>query len=552
MSSLLFENLQMMHESKLNRKIMKESINTKYAYEIYLNSLSQGNLVGDNGDKEFNSKDKAHEDALNFITSELSKEYNKPVKDFKIKVYKIEEKLNRKLMKEGRNLSPSEFNKLKIALNKHNTLKNIFVLSAVNDQRSYKSNDYTLALGIYGKFKAVTSYSSIKNGAGTLLYNVYINLIDESIKFSDFRDSYYIKKYIESAVEQNELTGADPDTLYNNILNIIENSKKDLEKVLKSKNFIYNLTGRKPYHDDDEYNLDLDESVKLIEDFDPSMPNWLMRAIKINNQNSHNDHKDFAYNYELDKLKWTIDNVPKKGKLSQYFDNGYLCAVLIDKSGDKHTGNYIVYSPSLLIGINETIEINGRNRSIDSMSMKALTPYIKEIAYTQLDNSELRQKQNDRYDSQKGTVDRYDLDSKPYNKVIDKSGYIIDPNKYTNLLAKLHLNDYSNRLSDLYIVLSDVKSKIKDFINTDNFLPDAKSTDSKYSVDYSAPARDFQSIYSDYKRAIENYKYAMEELNNIEKGTENYWNDTPAFKTFNKYVNYSEEYCAKVITKLDK
>ncbi len=549
MSSLLFENLQMMHESN---KIMKESINTKYAYEIYLNSLSQGNLVGDNGDKEFNNKDKAHEDALNFITSELSKEYNKPVKDFKIKVYKIEEKLNRKLMKEGRDLSPSEFNKLKIALNKHNTLRNIFVLSAVNDQRSYKSNDYTLALGIYGKFKAVTSYSSIKNGAGTLLYNVYINLIDESIKFSDFRDSYYIKKYIESAVEQNELTGADPDTLYNNILNIIENSKKDLEKVLKSKNFIYNLTGRTQYHKDDEYNLDLDESVKLTEDFDSSMPNWLMRAIKINNQKSRMAHKDFAYNYELDKLKWTIDDVPEKGKLSQYSDKNYLYAVLIDKSGDKHAGNYIVYSPSLYIGDNETIEINGRNRRIDSMSMKALTPYIKEIAYTQLDNSELRQKQNDRFDSQKGTVDRYDLGSKPYNKDIDKSGYIIDPNKYTKLLAKLHLTDYSNRLSDLYVVLSNVKSKIKDFVNADNFLPDAKSIDSKYLVDYSASARDFQSVYKDYTKAIEYYKYATEELDNIEKEKENFWGDTPAFETFNKYVNNSEAYCANVITKLDK
>ena len=31
MNSLLFENLQLMHESKFNRKIMKESVNTKYA-----------------------------------------------------------------------------------------------------------------------------------------------------------------------------------------------------------------------------------------------------------------------------------------------------------------------------------------------------------------------------------------------------------------------------------------------------------------------------------------------------------------------------------------
>lgn len=455
-------------------------------------------------------------------------------------------------LKEGRDLSLAEFNRLKFALNKHNTLKNIFVLSAANNRRSNRSNDYTFVLGVYGKFKAMPSYSSVKSGTDKLLYQVYINLIDESVNFSEFFNDYEIKNYIKFAVKRDELEGTDPDTLYNTILDIIEKSKIDLKEVLKSKNFIYKLTGRTARHADDEYNLDLDESVKLTEDFDPSMPNWLMRAIKINNQNSHMLHKDFAYNYELDKLKWTIDDVPEKGKLSQYFDNGYLCAVLIDKSGDEHIGNYIVYAPSLYIGNDETIEVNGRNRRIDSMSMKALTPYIKEIAYTQLDNSELRQKQSDRYDSQKGTIDRYDLGSKPYNKDIDKSGYIVDPNKYTKLLAKLHLTDYSNRLSDLYVVLSNVKSKIKDFVNADNFLPDAKNDASKYSVDYNSSARYFQTIYTNYTKAIENYKYAMEELDNIEKEKENRWYDTPAFEVFNKYVNNSEAYCAKVLTKIDE
>lgn len=457
-----------------------------------------------------------------------------------------------KIIKEVRLLSVNEFDKLKFALNKHNTLKNIFVLTCINEINHDDSTNYTWVLGVYGGFKGVRSIKSVRNGFGTLLYKVYINVIDESFKFVDLLDDYYTKKYISSATKQDELQGTDADTLYNNIITIVENSKKDIEKVLKSKNFIYNLTGHTKHGNETDYTLDLDESIKLTEDFDPSMPNWLMRAIRINNQKGRFVHKDFAYNYELDKLKWTIDDVPEKGKLNQYTDKNYLYAVLIDKSGDKHTGNYVVYSPSLYIGDDETIEINGRNRRIDSMSMKALTPYIKEIAYTQLDNSELRQKQNDRFDSQKGTVDRYDLGSKPYNKDIDKSGYIIDPNKYTKLLAKLHLNDYSDRLSDLYVVLSNVKSKIKDFVNADNFLPDAKSTDSKYLVDYSADARDFQSIYNDYTKAIEYYKYATEELDNIEKEKENFWGDTPAFETFNKYVNNSEAYCAKVITKLDK
>lgn len=451
---------------------------------------------------------------------------------------------------EGRTLSPSEFNKLKIALNKHNVLKNILVLSAVSDSRDYRSDHYTTILDVYGKFKEVDSYRSADEGSGQELYSIKINLINDKIEFLDSYNSSYIKDYVERATKTDAYEGSDPEQLYNTFMQVIEDSKKDIEEVLKSKNFVYNLTCRAKWHGSDDYTLDLDESADLTEDFDPSMPNWLMRAIRINNQQY--GREDANYNYALDTLKWNNDTIPDKGKLDQYFANGYIVAVLIDRSGDKHTGNYVVYSPSLYIGDDETIEINGRNRRIDSMSMKALTPYIKEIAYTQLDNSELRQKQNNRFDSQKGTVDRYDLGSKPYNKDIDKSGYIIDPNKYTKLLAKMHLNDYSDRLSDLYVVLSNVKSKIKDFVNADNFLPDAKNIDSKYLVDYGASARDFQSIYSDYTRAIENYKYAMGELDNIEKEKENYWGDTPAFETFNKYVNNSEAYCAKVITKIDK
>ena len=63
----------------------------KYEYEIYLNSLTEGCLVGTNGDKIFNTEDEANKDALNFIVEDLSKEYEKFVNDFTIKVYEIDE-----------------------------------------------------------------------------------------------------------------------------------------------------------------------------------------------------------------------------------------------------------------------------------------------------------------------------------------------------------------------------------------------------------------------------------------------------------------------------
>lgn len=465
----------------------------------------------------------------------------------------------KKCVKESRDITPAEFNRLKFALNKNNTLKDAFVLTAVSKLNRYKTDDYHLCLAVYGYFKDIEPIENARGGVGTELYTVTINLIDETIKVDDIANDFTLTRDVKAFYYR--INGNDEfysitskydgyTELIDEIKDIINKSKDDITKTLKSKNFIYNLSANKIFHKSDKYTLDLDECSTLTEDFDPSMPNWLMRAIKIANNNHH--HADDKYDYELDKLKWIVDDIPEKGKITQYTDKGFLYAVLIDKSGDAQLGDYVVFAPQLHIGNCETITINGRNRRIDSMAMQALTPYIKEIAYTKLDNSELQQKRQDRLKARDGEPKRFDNLTKPLGKDIDKSGYIVDPNKYTKLLAKLHLTDYSNRLSDLYVVLSNVKSKIKDFVNADDFLPDAKSTDSKYLVDYSASARDFQSIYGDYTRAIENYKYAMEELDNIEKEKENYWGDTPAFETFNKYVNNSEAYCAKVITKLDK
>lgn len=578
MNSLLFENLQLMHESKFNRKIMKESVNTKYAYEIYLNSLSQGNLVGDNGDKEFNSKDKAHEDALNFITSELSKEYSKPVKDFKIKVYKIEEKLNRKIIKEDRdNLSVSEYNKLKIALNKHNSMKGNFILHP-GEVRKLK-DDYKLKIAIYGAFKNQEhSYNSqyvyrrddnVKNdeatrdGVGVQLYFVYINLIDESIKTSNV-DRYYINRYVaryQKYLMDNEIIKdgeMDVESLTDSIVSTAENSKKDLEDALRSKNFIYNLIGRRKVQpiDSTKYNLNLENESLLKEDFDPSMPSWLARAIKMYNTNSM-IHSDINYAMPLDTMKWKVEPFPEKGKLDNIGDDEYI-ALLIDASGDEHKGDYIVYFPAAYIGNYETIYINGRNRRIDSMSLRALAPYVKEYAHTigYVDAvRNVRQKQTDRGNAKSGSIDRIDkYDEYNYwnNIKVDKSGYIVDPNKYVKLLAQIHQQDYANRLEDLYVVLSDVKNKIKDFMSADNFLPDAKDDTSAYSVDSKSKSKYFNQIIKNYNEAISNYKYALSELDNISKSKNADWSNTPAYVEFNKYIKRSEEATVSVLDIIDK
>lgn len=457
-----------------------------------------------------------------------------------------ESKLNRKIMKEGRGLSPSEFNKLKIALNKHNVLKNILVLSAVSDSRDYRSDHYTTILDVYGMFKEVNSYRSADEGSGQELYSIKINLINDKIEFLDSYNNSYIKDYVKQATKTDVYEGSDPEQLYNTLMQVIEDSKKDIEEVLKSKNFIYNLTRHAKYHGSEDYTLDLDESTNLAEDFDPSMPNWLMRAIRINNQRY--GREDAKYNYALDTLKWNNDTIPDKGKLDQYFANGYIVAVLIDRSGDLNNDDYIVYAPSLYINNNATITINGRNRRIDSMSMKALTPYIKDIAIADKNNSAIQQKQQDRRDAKSGSIDRVDPDDYRYSHSdIDKSGYIVDPNKYTKLLAQAHQEDYNNRLEDLYVVLSGVKDSIKKFMNADNFLPDAKGT----SI-YDSKFERFSSIASYYKSALYDYNLALKELDSISNAKNANWSSEPAFKQFDKYICSAETKCAKVLTSIEK
>jgi hypothetical protein len=61
-----------------------------YEYEIYLDSLEQGNLVGTNGDLVFYTEGAAQADADDYIISTLSEEYGKPVRDFRVKIIEIE------------------------------------------------------------------------------------------------------------------------------------------------------------------------------------------------------------------------------------------------------------------------------------------------------------------------------------------------------------------------------------------------------------------------------------------------------------------------------
>jgi hypothetical protein len=160
--------------------------------------------------------------------------------------------------------------------------------------------------------------------------------MDNSITFGDMVHSYeldrYLSRYEDKLIADNSIQNGEIDLehLKSSIIEVANNSKTDIEQALLSKNFIYNLTGNRKTKNSDspEYNLDL-ESTVLKEDFDPSMPNWLMRAIKMNNSEKSRGHKDLNYVMPFDTMKWKVEPFPEKGKLNDIGNNEYI-ALLID------------------------------------------------------------------------------------------------------------------------------------------------------------------------------------------------------------------------------
>ena len=59
-------------------------------YDIYLNTLEDGSLVGTSGDIDFKSFEEAQKDAASYIQNGLCEEYNTNEENFIIKCYSFE------------------------------------------------------------------------------------------------------------------------------------------------------------------------------------------------------------------------------------------------------------------------------------------------------------------------------------------------------------------------------------------------------------------------------------------------------------------------------
>lgn len=68
---------------------LQEDDATKYKYEIFLDAVNNGRLVGTSGDAELYSEAEAQADADDYIISVLSAQYEHPVKEFRVVIKAI-------------------------------------------------------------------------------------------------------------------------------------------------------------------------------------------------------------------------------------------------------------------------------------------------------------------------------------------------------------------------------------------------------------------------------------------------------------------------------
>ena len=454
-------------------------------------------------------------------------------------------------LEERNAFNPQTYVDIKRALNKDNIYKDKFFLNT--DLPYNEINDFRFFLrvkcAIMDKVRD-WELNKGRDGVGLNVGTFTINTIDETIEFKPYYDTLTeIAKNINYNVK---------DVSEEEIINIIKSGIENVKKLFSQKNFYYRLTNQKNYEDrwsdsfnikDEQTEIKNEETQTLTEDFDPSMPTWLMKAIRQDNTKFNGHH---SYGLPLDTMKWEITNPPESGKLPNQLDD--IIACLIDISGENRTGNYLVYAPALYLNNEARIRINNRDRRIETMSMKALAPYIKEFAIAK-NVAEVRQdvtnKRDDRFNSTLDTPQRVAIKNQNWLKTYDKSGYLVDPEKYKKLLAQLHQDDYATRLEELYMVLSDCKTKIKEFISRDDFLPDAKDDDSPYGVDYKSPSSKFKEINNAYNQAIRLYRYALGDLDGISTQKQTGYFGGEAYKSFNQHLADAEVQIVKVLNVID-
>ena len=353
-----------------------------------------------------------------------------------------------------------------------------------------------------------------------------ISLAEQFIKFHDNIDNYKAKA-----------------EAFNSVYSILDKYGDATESV--------DVQFAKATLDEQQHMIELlrmeEASELLTEDFDESTPMWLRKAIK--QDTSFKSRSGYVNNRELplDNMDWIEAPFPGKGKVPTDRYNVYYMSV---------NGNKFVYSPDLGIGTDEKIASGNGMRSISNFSMSSLAPYVTSYAYSMKTNDtgapggygyynqdpRVSNKRYSRSMARQGMIDRNTpRDGYQYNddkSYYDKSGYLVDPEKYKKLLASQKSGTQGiKKLEKVYNILSSYRTKLQDYkVN----IPDAKEI--SYSND--KVEKKFTVAYDFYAKAARAYKQATETLDDVAKGKDNF--GTPSYKRFDGYLDEAQQYITQL------
>ena len=139
------------------------------------------------------------------------------------------------------------------------------------------------------------------------------------------------------------------------------------------------------------------------------------------------------------------------------------------------------------------------DKSFSQLPWKEILGMAKDIYVMEFDeeiSKAMKDKQSARASAQAGTVNRYTAKNKPKRALIDKSGYIFDPNKYKNMLADIQLSqgtDVLKRAKEIYVKLANNIDKV-DFENDGDY----------YNYEYIV--RSLVNIFQNFPKYLKEYE----------------------------------------------
>lgn len=313
----------------------------------------------------------------------------------------------------------------------------------------------------------------------------------------------------------------------------------------------------------DRLDLEADKrELELQEDFSPSFPKWLSKAIERDNIGDYLSRQGI----DLNKAEFIETDPPVNGWDPKVKDPN-LIKVFYLKTDNERYPHYQLYIPGYY-GDTKQFDLSGNYRGIQlkTYSMKQLANHAEAFGYIDISNSKNTnfKLRKERRDVQAGDVNlkrdankqyskrdivSYPKDERGFtdwrnpilgdlkwvtNKGYDKSGYKINKDKYKEILKKLKAENYQAAIEETLNKLEDYRSRLINVLSSMNL---------KDSKDLSAV-----NLASDYLyRMIESYTDIVKALERIESKNDLSEEDKKSsinweVKYFlNKFTEYEED-----------